>query len=89
MGLTIKWFQLDQEFIKKERSVWDKENNVTQIIYESDNGPKKLVLSQFAGLYLLCFCGIFLSTAQFITEVLYQKRKLAKFHEFLGCELKN
>ncbi|CAL8093028.1 unnamed protein product [Orchesella dallaii] len=70
MGLTIKWFQLDQEFIKKDRKAWERSTNTSHFVYDQDDGPKKLVLSQFGGVYLLCLCGILVSCGAFVREIL-------------------
>lgn len=87
MGLTSKWFQLDQEFIKKERKVWEKSRNVTQVVYDFDDGPKKLVVSQFMGLFLLSFVCYVIASGQFVFELVqYKSKKDCELHiNYVSC----
>ncbi len=77
MGLTIKWFQLDQEFIGKERKIWEKTRNATQVVYDFDfEGPKKLVVSQFIGLFLLSFVWYTIASGRFVFEMAQYRSKI-------------
>lgn len=75
MGLTIKWLQLDEEFIKRERKIYEKSKNVTQVVYDYDDGPKKLVVSQFTGLFLLTFLCYLISGGRLIYEIVHHRSK--------------
>lgn len=70
MGLTLKWRQMDEYFIKTERKEWLlSKNKTTNFVYDKGKGAKKLVVSQFTGLFLLSSMGILSASIQFIREI--------------------
>lgn len=75
MGLIIKWLDLDKEFIWKERELWERKNNKTAVYYSREAGAKKLVLGQFAGLYLMCFAGLMVAMGAFYGEKWIVRRR--------------
>lgn len=76
MGLTIKWLQLDETFIMKERKTWESRSNITRRVYQfEDGGPKKLVVSQFSGVFLLCSILYIVSAGLIVHEYFKSKRK--------------
>ncbi|CAL8143870.1 unnamed protein product [Orchesella dallaii] len=74
MGLTIKWLELDKQFIRRERRKWELSMHKPEVFYERDEGPKKLVISQFTGLFLISAFGLLIAGVRFGME-LHQYRK--------------
>ncbi len=70
MGLTLKWRQMDENFIKKERNEWlISKNATTNFIYDREQGAKKLVVSQFTGLFFISFVGMLAACILFLKEI--------------------
>ncbi len=74
MGLTIKWLRMDKEFIWQERKKWEEANNKTPVYYDRYEGPQKLVVSQFTGLFLLTLIGLCMAATQFLAELFKFKK---------------
>lgn len=61
---------MDEQFIKKERNAWLlSKNKTTNFVYNREQGAKKLVVSQFTGLFLLSSVGILSASIQFSREM--------------------
>lgn len=75
MGLFIKWFQMDQYFVHKERLHWTQQTNQSETNFAEDSGPKELILGQFIGLFVVFFIGIFIAILQFIREKTFLTRR--------------
>ncbi|CAL8072906.1 unnamed protein product [Orchesella dallaii] len=76
MGLTIRWFQLDVQYLKNERLLDARKslNATVTPIYSSNSyleskGPEKLKLAQFKGVLYILFGGLLVSTMYFALEV--------------------
>lgn len=75
MGLTIKWLQMDKDFIWQERKMWEQANNKTSVYYDRYEGPQKLVVSQFSGLFLLTLIGFCMAFARLLAEFFKFKKE--------------
>ncbi|CAL8072911.1 unnamed protein product [Orchesella dallaii] len=70
-GISQYWLKNDQYAVMKMRFESEKtDTNGTKqnIIIESDEGPEKLKLAQFKGLFILFFCGVAFATAACLNE---------------------
>lgn len=67
MGLMWKWKELDYDFIRNERAVWENAMNITKVVYSQDISDE-LKLDNLLGTFLLWMTGLVMGLTGFFME---------------------
>lgn len=73
MGLLVKWTELDYEFVRNERRVWETAENKTAVMYPEISGVQSLKFQNLSGIFIISFIGTMAALLICIVEIVLGK----------------
>lgn len=75
MGLVKKWISFDHEFVRNERTKWEKATNQPPVIYPHKNIIEALHIQNLSGTFYILIFGYLITIFSFIMEYLARRWK--------------